>query len=954
MLYRPQMNEGSVKGRVAASRRIAFAALLALGCGALPRAPTESRPPPAQRAAVPSPSVPTGNAQTTKTPCTRAAMLRAAVPTLREAGTLAHALRNLDRADALCPVSARNSQALLVETTRELGLLSRSRSLATALAETPDATSDERRIASRTLGLGVDADFGSGQTSGALAALVCAALSQGSSTEARRSLSRALVALERAERAPLVADVVAWAPGRSSSNFASLSSDGTRIALRGADVRPAYVSRSDADELITVIDTRTWQTLVRVRLRRKILEPSHSPIAGMMDIGPHSLLMVDDDSVVHSFNLDTGEVKTASAGWKPERGLAACADSFGESRTAALSAQADLLAFAQLSGGIEVHRASSGERLQTIPAPGKIGSFGDVEGPHTPCRISGATLLRFSPDGSTLVFTTPGRELQSWQLGTKHARLLGTLSAEPAALSYSSNGSKLAVTTSQYPPTRAEIFELNSVHRSVALALPRAFGAGMGAFSGSAITSVGQNELLLIDIDGTPSVRTLPWHGTDAAGCAFNAPDGRTFVIDADSVHTFDRTSGADMVTMRLGPQKFAWTAAVAVSATSQAVAVLTVNSDTWEGSLLIARANGEALLHVPLSHFDRYALQATPARLVDFDASGRYVAVLDGAAVILVEAASGRHTSLPVPEQANVFSFAPSGDLLAVAGARGGVQLWDTARALRKTTLETSAIAIRALAWSFDGKRLVYGSDAGNVRVLDPNTEQPVTPVLKLVSGRAIAALTFDRAGNKLYAFGGDLSERAWDLAHGAQPLPASPQTSLAAFGDARFPIMWRKSSAEPEAEASIDYCPTAHSCGSASCLNIWESFPSVTAGCRVEGHAISWQAWIGSTLHAEERVEVTPVEDSQALYLRGSSPEVQAGKTEGGSVIRLLSGEVATVEDSSWGVFSSVEALGQDSRLECRVGRWVFPVEACRDLLVRPSLLHDAKTGDPGYRDE
>jgi hypothetical protein len=43
----------------------------------------------------------------------------------------------------------------------------------------------------------------------------------------------------------------------------------------------------------------------------------------------------------------------------------------------------------------------------------------------------------------------------------------------------------------------------------------------------------------------------------------------------------------------------------------------------------------------------------------------------------------------------------------------------------------------------------------------------------------------------------------------------------------------------------------------------------------------------------------------------------------------------------------------VGAEARLECTVGRWLLPFDACSDLVRVPGLVGYAVTGDDAYRD-
>jgi WD40 repeat protein len=69
--------------------------------------------------------------------------------------------------------------------------------------------------------------------------------------------------------------------------------------------------------------------------------------------------------------------------------------------------------------------------------------------------------------------------------------------------------------------------------------------------------------------------------------------------------------------------------------------------------------------------------------------------------------------------------AFSPDGNLLAVAGLNGNVQIWDVAQRVPVSAIDTGSVTVRKLAWSPDGTRLAgaaYDSKGGVVYIWNPS----------------------------------------------------------------------------------------------------------------------------------------------------------------------------------------------------------------------------------------
>lgn len=110
--------------------------------------------------------------------------------------------------------------------------------------------------------------------------------------------------------------------------------------------------------------------------------------------------------------------------------------------------------------------------------------------------------------------------------------------------------------------------------------------------------------------------------------------------------------------------------------------------------------------------------------------------------------------------------AFSPDGALIAAAGRRGVVQIWDQAG--RETrTLDAGEIIYRT-AFSPDGRYLATAGASGTVRLWDTTTGEQVASLAAGVG--AVRALAFNSASTALATAARDGSLRLWDTATGAQ----------------------------------------------------------------------------------------------------------------------------------------------------------------------------------------
>ncbi|MDY0003805.1 MAG: protein kinase, partial [Polyangia bacterium] len=108
--------------------------------------------------------------------------------------------------------------------------------------------------------------------------------------------------------------------------------------------------------------------------------------------------------------------------------------------------------------------------------------------------------------------------------------------------------------------------------------------------------------------------------------------------------------------------------------------------------------------------------------------------------------------------------AWAPRGDRLAVAGARGDIDIWDVSGRTRVASLPSQGALVAALAYSPDGRWLAAAGDDPVVRLWELSRPEPIA----LLSGHteAVLSLSFSRDGRFLASSSKDGTIRVWDLA--------------------------------------------------------------------------------------------------------------------------------------------------------------------------------------------
>jgi WD40 repeat protein len=127
--------------------------------------------------------------------------------------------------------------------------------------------------------------------------------------------------------------------------------------------------------------------------------------------------------------------------------------------------------------------------------------------------------------------------------------------------------------------------------------------------------------------------------------------------------------------------------------------------------------------------------------------------------------------------------AYSPDGKLLASGGEDSKVRLWDSITGKLEQTLEGHENSVMAIAFSNDGKALATGSLEGTLKVWDPSTGKEIAS--KMAHGSGVWSLTFSPDDKILASASKDGSVKLWepDLSEKHKPLQTGGQISAIAF---------------------------------------------------------------------------------------------------------------------------------------------------------------------------
>lgn len=687
---------------------VVIVAALAWGCGTTPSLGTN---------AIASTSASSATAPP-PTPCERAAADRARVPELFARGKLDRVGRVLAHANALCPETARDSLAPGLRALVEVGRYDEARTLAMAIEASTDAPEAARAavVETRAQLEHPDATPGADLVEAGLAARDAGDLSR-----AQRLFDRAIVALEREAKSPVVLEPPQpWLDTITTTASLAMSPSGDMLAV------PTLGAISIRDKRVGYRETQRIE-LVPADLFALAFSPDGRTLVAGFGDGVVRMYDPATWAEVRSFTHELASVPVAE-----------------HLDALAFSPDGKLLATASGDGGFNGTVA-----LWTV-GTGKL--LRKLEGPR-----AGGGSLGFSSDGKTLSTLTWQQGLRSWTVATGRVqppapdprpalveRLEGVVSR--AGLSslrvldwaYGANDTVLAVLLSD-----AQVHLLDTTSAAERLVVPVASDSGeIQLTSDGALLVVHHEDRTEVFAIGATAKRlgVLPAR----VDGPFRSPDGQTVVFQAaDGPRVIDVATGALRDVGR--PRRDDGSATgIGISRDGARVAF---GSADYAYRLLDARPAASVRTLV-----QAHAIAST----FGFTPDGAAISVCNSNVFGLIDASTAKELqAFDTPKYPRSSAFAPDGRSVAIGGhAEVELRETETWTVTRKFAFE--GVWVRSVDVSANGARLVVGTDRKGISLFDlpspspapqrtfPGTEAEFSPNGSLIAIASPSGISF------------------------------------------------------------------------------------------------------------------------------------------------------------------------------------------------------------------
>jgi WD40 repeat protein len=390
-------------------------------------------------------------------------------------------------------------------------------------------------------------------------------------------------------------------------------------------------------------------------------------------------------------------------------------------------------------------------------------AYSDSESGLRPDRLS------FSPDGSTLIAVTEGRQIRLRDLTTGRGRVLVSLAAAPAPVgtfqvAFSPDGGRLALSgcgpLGSAMPAAIGIWRVATGLRERAFPGRRTFQYLAFAGDGAGLYLGGDHELSIWRPDPADEFATFANH-RDAIWAVGFSPDGATVASGGNdaALRLWDPATGRQRAVLR---DHQARVAALAFRPDGRVIA--SGSLDAQANVKLWEPASGR-LIQTLSGH-------TGPVRSVAFSPEGtRLASAGTDRTVRLWDATTGVALAVLSGHQDVVRSvaFSPDGQTLASASDDRTVRLWDVARGECRSVFP-GRYSVAAAAFSPDGRTLASADESGFITLRDPDARTPRLVIN--ADDEEVRALAFSPDGHTLASAGVSRTVRLWDPVTGQELL--------------------------------------------------------------------------------------------------------------------------------------------------------------------------------------